>query len=400
MELEYWWLLAIPLFFVLGWAARGRERRQENPSSAGLADAYLKGLNFLLNDQPDRAIDAFVEVVRIEPEAVELHFALGALFRRRGETDRAIRVHRNLVDRGALREGEREHALFELGQDYLKAGLIDRAEDAFNQLEGGSYAAAARRQRLEIAQMTRDWPRVIALASEQGDATRVEASRIVAHAYCEQADALVEAGKLAEARELVELARRAAPEHPRPVIALAAVLARSDDAAAALRLYESLARSHPDHVPLVAAGWLEAAEASGGDTALRTTIAQLDAMPNLAGSVDVLRPLALARARLDSRAAAIAWLRTTLASLPSLLGMQLLLELVEKEAAAGGTAVEADSADRRTLQSLVKRQGDQSSRFICGVCGFRARRHYWQCPGCNRWDSYATRRNDDPQVQA
>ena len=130
MEFEYWWLLAIPLAFGLGWVASRREGRlDERPATMG--NAYFRGVNLLLNEQSDKAIDAFVDVVRIEPEASELHFALGSLFRRRGETDRAIRVHQNLVDRPDLDDRTRAHALYELGLDFLKAGLVDRAEDSF-----------------------------------------------------------------------------------------------------------------------------------------------------------------------------------------------------------------------------------------------------------------------------
>ena len=157
MEFQTWWLLAVPLFFGLGWFAARLDARQAARPAGGLPDAYFRGLNFLLNEQPDKAIDAFLDGVRIDPETIELHFALGSLFRRRGETDRAIRVHQNLADRPGLGAAQREHALFELGQDFLRAGLLDRAEDAFNRLAGSSYAAAALRHRLAIAQMVSAW---------------------------------------------------------------------------------------------------------------------------------------------------------------------------------------------------------------------------------------------------
>ena len=156
MEFETWWLLAIPLFFGLGWLAARLDSRGAPKGTGELPDAYFRGLNFLLNEQPDKAIDAFIDVVRLDPETVDLHFALGNLFRRRGETDRAIRVHQNLAERTDLDSAQREHAVFELGQDYLRAGLLDRAEDAFNRLEGSRYGAAALRHRLSIAQMVRD----------------------------------------------------------------------------------------------------------------------------------------------------------------------------------------------------------------------------------------------------
>src|SRR5690606_40611144 len=152
MEIEFWWLLALPLFFALGWLAARIDIRQVVRESRALPRSYLNGLNFLLKEQPDKAIDAFIEAVRIDPQTIELHFALGSLFRRRGETDRAIRIHKNLVERSDLDGSQREHALFELGQDYLKAGLLDRAEDAFKRLEITRYGLQSLQHRLEIAQ--------------------------------------------------------------------------------------------------------------------------------------------------------------------------------------------------------------------------------------------------------
>ena len=127
MEFELWWLLAFPLFFVLGWLAARIDIKHLVKESRALPRTYLTGLNFLLNEQPDKAIDAFIEAVKIDNQTVELHFALGSLFRRRGETDRAIRMHQNLVDRNDLSDEQRQHALSELGLDFLKAGLLDRA---------------------------------------------------------------------------------------------------------------------------------------------------------------------------------------------------------------------------------------------------------------------------------
>src|SRR5512146_3238466 len=134
MEFEYWWLLGFPLFFGLGWIAARIDIRHLVRDSRALPSSYFKGLNFLLNEQPDKAIEAFIEVVKVDPETVELHFALGSLFRRRGETERAIRMHQNLLERSDLGEEQRLHAMAELGEDYLKAGLLDRAEEVFVKL--------------------------------------------------------------------------------------------------------------------------------------------------------------------------------------------------------------------------------------------------------------------------
>jgi lipopolysaccharide biosynthesis regulator YciM len=152
MEFETWWLLGIPIFFGLGWIAARVDIKQLVAESRSLPRGYFRGLNFLLNEQPDKAIDAFIEIVKLDPETAELHFALGNLFRRRGETERAIRVHQNLLARPDLPLEYQVQAQYELGHDYMKAGLLDRAEEAFNQLVDTQYGAQARRALLEIYQ--------------------------------------------------------------------------------------------------------------------------------------------------------------------------------------------------------------------------------------------------------
>ena len=161
MDLDFWWLLVIPVAFAFGWMAARYDLKTLLSESANLPRSYFRGLNFLLNEQPDQAIDAFIEVVKLDPETIELHFALGNLFRRRGETDRAIRVHQNLLSRADLPVTERDHALYELGQDFLKAGLLDRAEETFRSLETGNYALGAQRALLTIYEIEKDWDKSI-----------------------------------------------------------------------------------------------------------------------------------------------------------------------------------------------------------------------------------------------
>ena len=150
MELEYWWLLAFPLFFGLGWLAARIDIKQIVSESRALPGSYFKGLNFLLNGEPDKAIEAFIEVVKVDPQTIELHFALGSLFRRRGEVERAIRMHQNLAERPDLEPVQRRQAVFELAQDYLKAGLLDRAEEHFSQVLGTDLEEQAAAFLLEI----------------------------------------------------------------------------------------------------------------------------------------------------------------------------------------------------------------------------------------------------------
>ena len=186
IEFEYWQLLFFPLFFGLGWAAARIDIRHLVKESRALPRSYFKGLNFLLNEQPDQAIEAFVDAVKVDPQTIELHFALGSLFRRRGETERAIRMHQNLVEREDLPQDLKLQALSELGQDYLKAGLLDRAEDVFNKLRESALVADAKRNLLEIYQLEKDWEKAIAIAVELPD---IATQKEIAEYHCELAAA-------------------------------------------------------------------------------------------------------------------------------------------------------------------------------------------------------------------
>src|SRR3990172_9562152 len=184
MEFEYWWLLGFPLFFGLGWAAARIDIRQLVRESRALPRAYFKGLNFLLKEQPDKAIEAFIEVVKVDPETADLHFAPGALFRRRGEPDRAIRMHRNLLERSDLAADQRVQALSELGQDYLKAGLLYRAEDVFVKLRDSAKRLEALQRLLEIYQQEKDWQKAIETARALESETSQSWQKEMAAFYC------------------------------------------------------------------------------------------------------------------------------------------------------------------------------------------------------------------------
>src|SRR5580765_5801883 len=187
MEIEYWWLLALPLFFALGWLAARIDIKHLVSESRALPTSYFKGLNFLLNEQPDKAIEAFIEVVKVEPQTIELHFALGSLFRRRGEVERAIRMHQNLVERADLPQQQKLDALFELAQDYLKAGLLDRAEELFAKLKGTSHEEAALKYLLEIYEQEKDWQKAIDTAQRLEVVAGQSHQKEIANFYCEKA---------------------------------------------------------------------------------------------------------------------------------------------------------------------------------------------------------------------
>src|SRR3989339_282199 len=200
MEFEPWMLLVFPLFFGMGWLAARIDIKELLSESTALPESYFQGLNFLLNEQQDKAIEAFIEVVKIDPHTVELHFALGSLFRRRGEVDRALRMHHNLVDRADLDDDKRQQAVFELAQDYLKAGILDRAERLFGELKHTRYAKPALEFLLELFQKEHDWPKAIGVAQRLTAVAGQSYSKQAAFFYCELAADEIAAGDLIAAR--------------------------------------------------------------------------------------------------------------------------------------------------------------------------------------------------------
>src|SRR3954465_12609568 len=210
--LQLWWLIGFAVFFVLGWLAARVDIPPVVHESRALPRSYFKGLNFLLNEQPDKAIEAFIEVVKVDPETIELHFALGSLFRRRGEYDRAIRMHQNLLERADLGADQKAEALAELGEDYLKAGILDRAEEVFQKLEKTNFAGKAKTHLLEIYEQEKDWARAIEMAKRLAGGAGGPGSRDEAQYLCELAASEAAQSRPDVARRHLEAALEANPK--------------------------------------------------------------------------------------------------------------------------------------------------------------------------------------------
>src|SRR5471032_1797140 len=252
MEYELWWLLGIPVFFALVWIAARVDIHQLVSESRSLPRNYFNGLSFLLNEQHDKAIDAFIEVVKLDPESVDMHFALGNLFRRRGETERAIRVNQNLLARPDLPVEQQGHAAYELGMDYLKAGLLDRAEETFNGLVETQYAVQARRALLEIYQREKEWRRAIDAAAGLQESGAGARQKEIAQFYCELAqDALVHL-QTAEAQALLEKALQADRKSVRAIMLTGDAQMALGDVEGALMTWRRVEQQSVPHVALVA----------------------------------------------------------------------------------------------------------------------------------------------------
>jgi lipopolysaccharide biosynthesis regulator YciM len=383
MDLDFWWLLVIPVAFAFGWIAARYDLKALLSESANLPRSYFRGLNFLLNEQPDQAIDAFIEVVKLDPETIELHFALGNLFRRRGETDRAIRVHQNLLGRNDLPVNERDHALFELGQDFLKAGLLDRAEETFRLLETGDYALGAQRSLLTIYEIEKDWNKSIDIARRLETMGAPSLDKEIAQFHCELAQEALQQKNPDEARRQLELGLRANPQNVRATILFGDVDASGALYDQAIAQWLRVEEQNPAYLPLVAEKLLKAYETLGRSEEGADLLTNwVDRYP----SNDLLDVGYQYVAALRGPDAAHALARSQMQKSPNLAGMTRLLE------AQQASAEEPRRSELELMRTLIRQRTKNLPRYTCQNCGFRARLFYWQCPGCSGWETYAPRR--------
>lgn len=380
------WLL--PAVFGLGWVASRVDVRQWRRSEQEAPKAYFRGLNFLLNEQQDQAIDAFIEAVQHDPETSELHFALGNLFRRRGDYDRAVRVHEHLLARSDLNQADRHRAQHGLAMDFLKAGLLDRAEAALRKLDDTAYATEARLALLAIYERSRDWEQAIQIAKtlESGEQGSFSARR--SHYHCELADVALQAGRTEIVTQALEQAIRLTPDSARGYIALSAVRATQGDNKAALSLLVQLAKRAPATLPLIAQRLVELGHVANDTAEVHQLLAaanQQQANIDVTLALSALQPenaLTLHFSHLERH--------PSLATIANLIKVQALAQ-------AGQTA--ADKTTTNVQNPLIGRAIDQAAapltRYRCAACGFEAKKYFWQCPGCQGWETFPPRRVEE-----
>ena len=386
MDIEYWWLLGFPLFFGFGWIAARIDIKHLLSESRQLPKSYFKGLNFLLNEQPDKAIEAFIEVVKVDKETVELHFALGSLFRRRGETERAIRMHRNLLERSDLADEQRVHALFELGQDYLKAGLLDRAEEVFADLRDGIHRGEALKFLLDIYQQEKDWVKAIEVAQLLEKDTSRSWQKEIANYHCEQALFDVTHSRPEDALRHLEDARAANRKCVRASLQAGDIYAASGDHEAAIEAWKSIEQQQPAYLSLCAQRLLDSHEVLGrreeGLTLLKGYLAGYP-------SLDLLDVCFQSTLAMQGPEAAYRLVKEELRRNPTLLGLDKLLE-------AQIAVVPADRRpDLELVRNLVHNHTRRLARYQCESCGFKARQFYWHCPACGGWETYPPKRTEE-----
>jgi lipopolysaccharide biosynthesis regulator YciM len=373
-----WLFLLLPLAAASGWWAATRSSGTRSASGPGPDPAFLRGLNYLLNEQPDKAIDVFLKLAEVDEETVETHLALGSLFRRRGEVDRAIRIHQNLVARPKLDKDQRAFALYELGQDYMRAGLFDRAESLFGELvEMRLHRERALVGLREIYQQEKDWVRCLEVAEQLSSLTGEPMCTEIAHYHCELAEEALKTGDGAAAETHLQEAQAADRRCVRATMLQAQMAMARGDAQAAATFYQRVAGQGPEFLPEILPELMEAFRRSGRQDVLE----QLRHLYRNHPSPALMLILADQIEREEGDEAALAFLINHVSAHADLAGLERLLELEGRR--LGGDA-QARAAHRAVL-TLLRQLRSRQPEYHCEHCGFVARRLHWQCPSCKRW---------------
>ncbi|HET6436217.1 MAG TPA: lipopolysaccharide assembly protein LapB, partial [Xanthomonadaceae bacterium] len=273
----FWFFLLLPLAALSGWVIgrRGGERHSDSQVSK-LSTTYFRGLNYLLNEQPDKAIELFLHIAELDKETFETQVALGHLFRRRGEVDRAIRLHQALVERRDLSDAQKVQALLALGEDYMKSGLLDRAETVFTDLARiDQRAPQALRHLIGIYQAERDWAKAIENATRFEAVTGEPMGRLIAQFECELAERERAGGDLDGARRAIARAYAADSASVRAGMLEGRIEVEAGNDAAAIRAFERAARHDPDYLPEILPALLACYDRVGDTPGARAFLAEM-----------------------------------------------------------------------------------------------------------------------------
>lgn len=374
MSTELLWLL-LPAAAASGWWGARRSARR-NSRAMKLPREYFRGVNFLLNEQPDKAIEIFVNMIQVDSETVEPHFALGSLYRRQGEVERAIRIHQSLLARSTLSRAQHRQALFELGQDYLQAGLLDRSENMFRELlERDSRQLAARHLLIDIYEQEKEWEKAIAAASPVDGPAGQSLKPVIANYYCELAVQALEARNFTRARTMI----RRALFHDRFCVRASLLAGEAARARghyrAAIRAFKRVNKQDPSYLSEAIEPLLDCYERLGRDREaiayLSAVLARQDAFKPVLLFTDYMRRRGLER---EAREFIVDYLQ----SHPSLPGLAYVMQALPDDGSAGDLSIA-----RASLNALLT----NVHSYRCVNCGYGGNVMRWQCPSCRRWNS-------------
>lgn len=376
------WLL-LPVAAAGGWFAAKRAGGDDSLDNFwDHASNYHRGLNFLLNEQQDKAVELFVKKSDVDRETAETHLAMGNMFRRRGEVERAIRVHKSLIDKEELGDDTRSDALLELARDYDAAGLLDRSEVIFCQLiEKKKHVSSAFENLLSIYEREKDWLRAIDFAKEYGQYTGKNLRTLIAHYYCELAEIATRELDFEETSEMLQKALVECSDCARANVMWGELSLKHKDYATAIQRFEMVERQRPELMPEIISPLFEALDASKDEQALRAYIDRVRGRFNAYSVIKMTRQLI---EKLDGREQADEFFKDQIVKRPSLKGLRDW---------ARGQLVKSPASEREKIASMCDML-DQVVRdkpsYQCSDCGFRGQSLHWRCPSCGHWDTVQT----------
>ena len=357
------WLLLLPLAAMSGWLAADRNRNWwGGKKKVDVSQAYLRGLNFLLNEETDKAIEVFIKALEVDSETVEMHMALGNLFRRRGEIERATRIHQNLIARPNLDKSQRQQALFELAQDYFKAGLLDRAEGLLIELnEGGQHNDKVSLTLLQIYEQEKEWEKAIYIAQNMKRSQQANYQEMVSQYYCELAEVVLTSGDYQRAKKYINRALSKHAECVRASIQLGRLETYSGNYKKGIEIWGGIRSSKPEYlsevVHLIAQNYRKLDDLSGLQEYLNV-LAQESKHPKIAL---VLTDLIMeTQGRQKAEKYMVDWVRQN----PSVRGLLRLIQLKFE------TADSSVRSDLDALESLMESILTHSREYECRQCGF------------------------------
>ena len=383
MQIE-WLILLLPLAAASGWFAASRAARKESAKSEREANpVYFQGLNYLLNEEPDKAIDVFLEMLEVDADTIETHLALGNLFRRRGEVERAIRIHQNLIARPALSREQRAQAVLELAQDYMRSGLYDRAEQLLLELkQGRQYVVPVLRNLVKIYQQEKDWDACLktieALDIESGETHDLQKS----HYFCEMANKARADGDNEVARIYLKRALNVYKGCVRATHLLARIDIQENKRKDALVKLLDAAERAPEYLPEIIREIVDIYRSEGDMRGVRAFLEdQVRRHPNQGTELflaEIIR-------QQSGDAEATRFLGEYIAKNPSMPGLIRLVELQCTMPSMGNDHL------LYNVRAHLHRLMAERINYQCQKCGFEAKQLHWQCPSCDSWSTIKRR---------
>jgi lipopolysaccharide biosynthesis regulator YciM len=381
VEFEVWWLVFIPVFFFLGWFAARLDLKQLLQESGSVPDSYFKSINLLLNEDKDKAIDSFIALAKEDQESVELQFMVAFFFRQKGELQRAIAIHKGLLDRLDLSSEQRMRATCEIGVDYYKAGFFDRAEQSLKGVTSGKHKGKALEVLESLSVNEKDWERAIICAVERSEFTGVSRAKNISHYFCELGDIDYSLGEYSNATQHYDEALKHDRNSVRASLSLGNIAVQNQNMQGAIDIWQTIEVQDSQYNALILERLVDAYLTLGKfEECLELVKRYLQKSPN-----PMLVDLALNIPELkDVSDTVYDVVRSELKNSKEIVWVRFLIENINFSGQIPETLWQDLHLIKQSLNAYSK-----GMMYRCGECGYKAKGHYWQCPACSQWQTFS-----------